>query len=130
MKGAHDGTWLRPLTDDEMGSILLPARDVLRVVTLSPGMISLEQLETLTGAGIVVLLGHSDATYEDATDVPGARREWRHSPVQCLPPFSRGRPGMVGAALAARDAWVSVIADGHHVHPGLSAPSSKPKASA
>ena len=118
MKGAHDGNWLRPLTDEEMRSILLPASDVLRVLTLSPGMVSLRQLETLTDAGIVVLLGHSDATYEEAAEYLQRGASGVTHLFNAMPPFSRGQPGMVGAALAAPDAWVSVIADGHHVHPG------------
>jgi N-acetylglucosamine-6-phosphate deacetylase len=118
MKGAHDEKALRPLTEDEMRSILLPASDVLRVITVSPGMVSLRQLETLTDAGIVVLLGHSDATYEEATEFFERGASGVTHIFNAMPPFSGGQPGLVGAALAAQDAWVSVIADGHHVHPG------------
>lgn len=118
MKGAHDERALRPLTEDELRSILLPARDVLRVITVSPGMVSLRQLEALTAAGIVVLLGHSEATYDEATEFLERGASGVTHLFNAMPPFSGGQPGLVGAALAARDAWVSVIADGHHVHPG------------
>ncbi len=34
-----------------------------------------------------------------------------------MSPFTSREPGMVGAALADRESWIGLIADGHHVHP-------------
>ena len=118
MKGAHDERALRPLREDELRSVLLPARDVLRVITVSPGMVSLRQLEALTDAGIAVLLGHSDATYDEAVEYFEQGASGVTHLFNAMSPLSGSQPGLVGAALAERDAWVSVIADGHHVHPG------------
>ena len=118
MKGAHDETFVRPLTDEELGSVLLPASDVLRVLTVSPAMVSSEQLGRLTDAGIIVLVGHTDATYEEAVACFEQGASGVTHLFNAMSPMAGVEPGTVGAALATRDAWVSLIADGHHVHPG------------
>jgi N-acetylglucosamine-6-phosphate deacetylase len=118
MKGVHDERYLRPLGDEELNSVLLPARDVLRVLTVSPAMVSPEQVDKLVDAGIIVLLGHTDVPYEEAVAyLERGARGVTHL-FNAMPPMTRENPGVVAAALATRDAWVSLIADGYHVHPG------------
>jgi N-acetylglucosamine-6-phosphate deacetylase len=117
-RGVHDERFVRSLTDEELRAVLLPARDVLRVLTISPRMVSAEQMDRLIDAGIIVLLGHTDATYEEAVACfeRGARGVTHL--FNAMSQMDGGKPGTVGAALATRDAWAGVIGDGYHVHPG------------
>jgi N-acetylglucosamine-6-phosphate deacetylase len=118
MRGCHEDRVFRQLTDHELESVLLPARDVLRILTVSPKMVSAAQIERLVAAGITVFLGHTEATYEEATAAFSAGARGVTHLFNAMSGMTRGEPGTVGAALAAPGAWAGVIADGVHVHPG------------
>jgi N-acetylglucosamine-6-phosphate deacetylase len=97
---------LRPLLD--MGSVA--------TVTLAPELPgALGLVEELVASGVVVSLGHTDAT----ADVAKAAFERGASTVTHLYNAMRGfghrDPGVVGAALARPDVAVQLIADGVHV---------------
>jgi N-acetylglucosamine-6-phosphate deacetylase len=117
-KGVHDERFVRPLTDEELRSVLLPASDVLRVLTISPRMVSPEQTERLVDAGIIVLLGHTDATYEEAVACFERGASGVTHLFNAMSQMDGAKPGTVGAALATRDAWAGIIGDSYHVHPG------------
>ena len=65
---------------------------------------------------MLVSLGHSEASYGEArAAVEAGARAFTHLFNAMSPPVGR-EPGMVGAALDLADAFVGLIADGHHVH--------------
>lgn len=75
-RGAHPTQWVRDPQEAEVRRILEQTRDVVRAVTLSPevpGAVWLAQ--TLSRAGILPIIGHSNASYEQAIRVidAGAR---------------------------------------------------------
>jgi N-acetylglucosamine-6-phosphate deacetylase len=80
-----------------------------------PGAI--EVIEHLVAGGVVVCVGHTDATAAqvDAAVRAGARA-FTHL-GNAMPPLMPREPGPVGVALAAPDLVAGVIADGHHLHP-------------
>lgn len=94
----------------------LLARGPVRVMTLAPELPGADALiDLLRARGVVVSLGHTDATAEQAnaafdrgvctvTHLYNAMRPLRHRD-----------PGIVGAALARDDVVVQLIADGIHV---------------
>jgi N-acetylglucosamine-6-phosphate deacetylase len=65
-----------------------------------------------------VLLGHTDATYEEAVACFERGASGVTHLFNAMSQMAGGRPGTVGAALATHDAWAGVIVDGYHVHPG------------
>jgi N-acetylglucosamine-6-phosphate deacetylase len=95
------------------------AGDTLRMVTIAPELPgALELIETLSRAGVIAAMGHSDATYEEA--LAGIRAGARHAThlFNAMPPLLHRRPGLVGAALAA-GITCELINDGRHVHPAI-----------
>jgi N-acetylglucosamine-6-phosphate deacetylase len=75
-RGAHPAQWVRSPQESEVRRILEQTRDVVRSVTLSPevpGAVWLAQ--TLSREGILPIIGHSNASYEQAMRVidAGAR---------------------------------------------------------
>src|SRR5688572_22338665 len=87
-------------------------------MTLAPELPgALELVDLLHARGIVVSLGHSDATAAEA-DAAFARgvRTVTHL-FNAMRPFHHRDPGIVGAALARPDVVVQLILDGHHVAP-------------
>ncbi len=116
--GAHDRRSLRAPDDPEVQQMLADALPDLRLVTLAPELRGAQDLITwLTGRGVVVSLGHTDATYQQALEAfrRGARM------VTHLFNAMRGlhhrEPGVIGAAFDHLDCICGLIADGIHVHP-------------
>ncbi|WP_425083628.1 N-acetylglucosamine-6-phosphate deacetylase [Ruegeria profundi] len=119
-KGAHDAAFIRLMEDADV-AVLLEAAAQLPVlkVTLAPESVTSAQIETLTAAGVLVALGHTDASYEVcvAAAKAGARCVTHLFNAQSQ---MQGRaPGTVGAALAEGEFSAGLIADMIHVHPAM-----------
>jgi N-acetylglucosamine-6-phosphate deacetylase len=118
-RGAHDEQYIQE-PDLALADRLCDAGPV-RVVTLAPERPgALELIEYLTGRGIVVSCGHSDADADTAhrafdrgaravTHVYNAHRRWRPRD-----------PGLAGAALVRNDVTVQAIVDDVHLAPETS----------
>ena len=117
-KGAHDPRLIRPMQDSDQ-VFLAAARRRLPALLCTVARESVEpaRVAALAGAGIVVSIGHSDASYADA----GALKEAGASVVthlfNAMSQVSNREPGLAGAALAMGDLSAGLIADGIHVHP-------------
>jgi N-acetylglucosamine-6-phosphate deacetylase len=94
---------------------LLAAGPVAQM-TLAPELPGgLELIDLLSERGVVVSLGHSNATAEEAHSAfdRGARTVTHL--FNAMRPFGHRDPGLAGAALAREDVVVQLILDGHHV---------------
>jgi len=76
-----------------------------------------EFVREVTKQGVVVALGHSDATYEQAKEAVEAGASVFVHAFNGMRGLHHREPGMVGAAMNLRDVYAELIADGHHVHP-------------
>ncbi|MBR0856843.1 N-acetylglucosamine-6-phosphate deacetylase [Bradyrhizobium liaoningense] len=114
-KGAHDLRYIRP---PELGDIatIVEARCGAVMLTLAPNRVRTESIAELAQHGVLVSLGHSDASYAEAcAAVKAGARAFTHLFNAMSAPAGR-EPGMVGAALDLNEVFVGIIADGHHVH--------------
>lgn len=116
-KGAHDpmvlinGVELSRALDDRP-SEWAP----LRLVTVAPELKGGEELiRALVKRKIVVSVGHSAATFEQANAAWEAGATSTTHLCNGMDPFHHRAPGIVGAALAHRSARVELICDGVHV---------------
>ena len=117
-KGAHDPGLIRPMTDEDEAFLLAAAARLPTLkVTLAPDVVSVERIGRLARAGIVVSLGHSACTFEQAMAAADAGARCVTHLFNAMEPLMGRAPGLVGAALAHPDLHVGVIADGVHVHP-------------
>ena len=115
-KGAHDANLIRPIEPDDI-DMIAGADCGAVMLTLAPNRIHGEAIRTLATRGVLVSLGHSEAAYEEAqAGLAAGARAFTHL-FNAMSPFQGRRPGMVGAALDSQEAFVGIIADGHHVHP-------------
>jgi N-acetylglucosamine-6-phosphate deacetylase len=99
--------------------LIVAAEGTLRVITLAPELDgALGLIEPLRHAGVIVALGHSDATYEQA--MVAIRAGARHAThlFNAMPPLHHRHPGLAGAVLDA-GLPAELINDGRHVHPAL-----------
>jgi N-acetylglucosamine-6-phosphate deacetylase len=115
MPGAHPAEWLRDPDPDLLASFLLAGCPVT-TVTLAPELPRADELiNALVERGIVVSVGHTDAsaaTAHAAFDLGASTVTHLYNAMR---PFGHRDPGTVGAALAREDVVVQLIADGVHV---------------
>lgn len=113
--GAHNRRHLRTPSLDEA---LQLDPDVVRLVTLAPELPgSLDVIRALTDRGIVVGLGHTEATYEEAQRAIAAGASWGTHLFNAMAGLHHREPGLLGALLMDDDLRFGLIADGFHIHP-------------
>jgi len=113
-KGAHDARFIRKMTEADHAE-LSSAECGAVMVTLAPNCVAEAMIAQLARAGIIVSLGHSEASAAQAQRALAAgARSFTHL-FNAMSQMEGRRPGMVGAALADRNSYCSIIADGHHV---------------
>jgi N-acetylglucosamine-6-phosphate deacetylase len=113
-KGAHEARFIRPMLPGDVDEIATADCGIV-VLTLAPNMVSPDVITVLTRRGVIVSLGHSDATAAEAqAAVRAGARGFTHLFNAMSPMISR-HPGMVGAALAEASTFLGLIADGFHV---------------
>jgi len=115
-KGAHPPEWIRPMREAD-AEALIAMRAGVMVVTLAPASVSPELISRLAQSGIVVSLGHSEATAEEAAAVFDAGARAVTHLYNAMSQLSSRAPGVVGAALADPRVICGLIADGEHAHP-------------
>lgn len=114
-KGAHELKHIRDLERDDVATIA-EANCGAVMLTLAPNRVGTESIAELARQGVFVSLGHSNASYDEARGaVQAGARAFTHLFNAMSAPTGR-EPGMVGAALDLDEAFVGLIADGHHVH--------------
>ncbi len=114
-KGAHDAHFVRMMSDADVTQ-LCQARCGRMLVTLAPNRVSNDMVSQLVAAGILVSLGHAEATFVEARTVLDAGASAFTHLFNAMSQLAPREPGMVGAALAHVASFCSLIADGHHVH--------------
>jgi len=117
-KGAHDARLIRPMTEADLVR-LERARQALPhlLVTIAAETVTPEQIARLVRAGIVVSLGHSDASFEIASAAILAGASMATHLFNAMSQIGNRDPGLVGAALHHGTVSAGLIADGIHVHP-------------
>jgi N-acetylglucosamine-6-phosphate deacetylase len=114
-KGAHELRYIRDIGPGDVETIA-DADCGAVMVTIAPNRVGTESIAELARRGVLVSLGHSEASYEEArAAVEAGARAFTHLFNAMSAPAGR-EPGMVGAALDLDEAFVGIIADGHHVH--------------
>lgn len=117
-KGAHLAEFMRPLGDDDIALYLGAAKTLgALVVTLAANQVSAEAVHQLADGGVIVSIGHSDCTAEQAEALFDAGARGVTHLYNAMSGLSHREPGLVGAALTRPDVWGGIIADGHHVDP-------------
>lgn len=113
--GAHTEECIFSPTLKQVEELIDYGKEVIKMITLAPEVCSEEIIQLLISRGIIVSLGHSNATYEQAmhaldSGVPAITHLYN-----AMSPLQHRAPGLVGAAFAHPAAKASIVADGYHV---------------
>ncbi|MGH2404981.1 MAG: N-acetylglucosamine-6-phosphate deacetylase [bacterium] len=118
--GAHNPRYLRAPSVDWIATLLDDFPGLIRLVTLAPDLDgALAVIDLLTSRGVVVALGHSDATYAQATAAFDRGARLATHLFNAMRPYHHREPGLVGATLSHPNAYCSLIVDLVHVHPAV-----------
>jgi N-acetylglucosamine-6-phosphate deacetylase len=115
-RGAHRQECLVPPSVETLRRFLATADGCAKILTLAPELPgALECVEAARKEGLVVALGHTDATFAQAE--AAVERGARHAVhvFNAMRPFSHRETGVLGAALTDPRLTAEVIADGVHV---------------
>ena len=90
--------------------------DVIKIITIAPEETGFDFIERCKAAGLIVSIGHSAATYEEALAAIAHGANHITHLFNAQTGLHHRKPGIVGAALDS-NANVELIADNVHVHP-------------
>ena len=117
-RGAHPQEHLLPLTLEQVQRVLGDYANVVKIITLAP---ELDPTDTiipyLTNLGIIVSLGHSQATAEQAERAFNLGARMVTHAFNAMPSLHHREPGLLGAALVNNQVQSGFIADGQHISP-------------
>ncbi len=117
-KGAHNPRHLRQ-PDLALVADWAPETGV-RLVTLAPELPgALEVIAALASRGVLVSVGHSMATYDQAQAGFDAGARYGTHLFNAMPALGHREPGLPGALLTDERVTVGLIADGIHTHPAV-----------
>lgn len=116
--GVHNPEWF--VAPGRIIELVDAVPDVARLVTLAPELVDAEAaIRAVRERGVQVALGHTEATFEEASAAADAGAGLVTHLFNAMTPLHHRAPGIVGAALTNPSLRASMIADGHHVHPAM-----------
>jgi N-acetylglucosamine-6-phosphate deacetylase len=116
-KGAHNPALLRDPDPEAVEALLGAAPGTLLVVTLAPERPgALAAIGRLAGAGVLVSVGHTDATAAEVAAAAEAGARMVTHLFNAQRPLHHREPGVPGHALVDQRLTAGLIVDLHHVH--------------
>lgn len=118
--GAHDATLMRDPEPAEIDALLTAADGTIRMVTLAPELPGSQvAIARFADADVVVAIGHTDASYDDAQRAIALGATVGTHVFNAMRPLHHRDPGPALALLEDPRITVELIADGVHLHPAL-----------
>ena len=112
-KGIHRAEFIRE-PSVAMIDLICANSDIISQITLAPEMTPNEIIRQLSNAGIVVSLGHTNATYQQATAAIKNGASFATHLFNAMSSITGREPGVVGAVYD-NDIYAGIIVDGFHV---------------
>jgi len=113
-RGAHNPEWIFSPTIEQAKQLLEYGKDIIKMITVAPEVVSSEVIDLIHSYNIVVSAGHSNATYEQATASFNTIKTATHL-YNAMSALQHREPGMAGAILDHASVYCSIVPDGYHV---------------
>jgi N-acetylglucosamine-6-phosphate deacetylase len=114
-KGAHSADIIHAPILKEVQDLLSYGKEWISMITLAPEVCSNEIIDLIQANGIVVSAGHSNASYEMATEFFNHTIRVATHLYNAMSPLQHRAPGLVGALFNHKRVMCSLVADGYHV---------------
>ncbi len=115
-RGVHPQEWLKLPSAELLDKFLQAAAGNAQILTIAPELLgAMPCIDAARNAGMVVAVGHTDATYEQtrAAIAHGVRHAVHV--YNAMRPFSHRDSGVIGAVFTSPEVSAELIADGVHV---------------
>lgn len=113
-RGAHPVSLIRKATLEEVKALVESADDEIRVMTMAPELQPDEVIRYLDEREIVVSIGHSAATYDEAMHFLSSRKRMATHLYNGMQPMHHRRPGLIPAIFRTCP-YAGIVVDGIHV---------------
>lgn len=113
--GAHIPEFVRKATLDEIKKLLDFGDGVIKMITIAPECQEEAVIQYLLDSDVVVSLGHSNATYQEATEAYNNGIQTTTHLFNAMSPIHHREPGIPAAVFNHDQAMASIIVDGQHV---------------
>jgi N-acetylglucosamine-6-phosphate deacetylase len=115
-RGVHPAEWLKLPSADLLEKFIAAAGGHALILTIAPELLgALVCIDAARKSGLVVGIGHTDATYEQARAAINRGAHHAIHVYNAMRPFSHRDSGVIGAVLTSPDVTAELIADGVHV---------------
>ena len=115
-RGVHPTDHIKPPSAEILQQFLHAAAGRARILTLAPEVFgAMPCIGEARKAGLVVAMGHTDATYEQARAAIALGARHAVHVYNAMRPFSHRDSGVIGAVLTSPEVTAELIADGVHV---------------
>lgn len=114
--GAHPAVYVKKATLEEVKGLIEAAEGTVKMMTLAAELQEPEVIEYLLSKDMVLSLGHSDATYEQATAAYNNGFTTTTHLFNAMPQIHHRAPSLPVALFSHPTAFGSIIADGEHVN--------------
>jgi N-acetylglucosamine-6-phosphate deacetylase len=115
-RGVHPAEFLLLPSAEVLEKLLQTSAGNARILTLAPELLGAAPcIEAARSAGLVVAMGHTDATYEQARAAIARGVHHAVHVYNAMRPFSHRDSGVLGAILTSPVVTAEMIADGVHV---------------
>lgn len=119
-RGAHPAEYLLPLNIETVKQVLGNYSEIVKIITLAPELDSKGEVITyLRSLGIIVSLGHSTATAQQAKKAFKLGASMVTHAFNAMPSLHHRQPGLLGEAIINSNVYCGLIADGNHVCPTM-----------
>jgi len=118
-RGVHPQEWIQLPSAATLQRFLQAAAGNARILTIAPEVLGAAPcMDAAREAGLVISIGHTDATYEQARAAMARGARSATHVYNAMRPFSHRDPGAIGAVLTSPEIYAELIADGVHVQEG------------
>lgn len=113
-KGIHNAALIRT-SEQRMIDLFCKNSAAITTVTLAPENTNPAHIQQLVSAGIIVSVGHSNATYQECMQGFESGISFGTHLYNAMSSITGREPGVVGAIYDSPEVYAGIIADGHHV---------------
>ncbi len=116
--GMATAAWVYPLSAQDFLDFQKAADGRIKMITFAPEEAgAMETIPVLLAGGVVPVIGHSDATFEQVAEAVKLGLNHATHTYNAMRPLQHREPGVVGAIMHFDQIYAELIADGVHVHP-------------
>lgn len=114
--GAHVKEYIRKASLDEAKQLIDFGAGLIKMITLAPETQDEKVIQYFLDNNVIVSLGHSDATFNEATQAYNLGVQSTTHLFNAMSPIHHREPGIPTAVFNHPTAMASIIADGYHVN--------------